>query len=298
MPRSGYCCGVTEALSRWARISAALPRLLGVADDRAQLQRQYRRLIRAELPRALTNGEIYVVYQPKLCLRAGCYDGVETLLRWQHPTLGEVDRGSIVEIAESGNHIHDISLWVLDRAVRDQRALAEAGTALGFHVNLSGKSLGNDAFIDRACALAVAAEGTIGFEITETAFIANPAAALANLNRLVDGGNRDLDRRLWLGPFVAGLSEGIARRRTQDRQAVRQRHDAEQPRPADRPFDDRSRPRAGHARRRRRGGKPGDAGAAACDGLRHGPGFLHQPGAAAGRARGLPRQHRPSAPLE
>ncbi len=138
----------------------------------------------------MTNGEIYVVYQPKLCLREGRYDGVETLLRWQHPTLGQVDRGSIVEIAESGSQIHDISLWVLDRAVRDQRALAAAGASLGFYVNLSGKSLGNDDFIDRACALAVAADGPIGFEITETAFIANPAAALANLNRLVAAGIR------------------------------------------------------------------------------------------------------------
>ncbi len=181
---------MTEPPAWWQRLAAHLPLRDPERSERERLQKQYRRLLEAELPRALTNGEIYVVYQPKFCLRDGRYDGVETLLRWQHPTLGEVDRGSVIETAERSRHIHDLSLWILDRAVRDQRALAATYGPLTFHVNLSGKSLGNDAFIDRACDLAVAADGPIGFEITETAFIANPTAALANLNRLVAAGIR------------------------------------------------------------------------------------------------------------
>lgn len=181
---------MTKISSYWQRLVAALPGSRPRADARARLQRQYRRLLETELPRALSNGEIYVVYQPKFCLREGRYEGVETLLRWQHPTLGEVDRGSIIETAESSSHIHDLSLWILERAVSDQNALAAAGTVLAFHVNLSGKSLGNDAFIDRARAIAATGSGPIGLEITETAFIADPKAALANLNRLVAAGVR------------------------------------------------------------------------------------------------------------
>ncbi len=147
--------------------------------------RQHRRLLQAELPRGLASGEIYLVYQPKFDLRAGRYDGVETLLRWQHPSLGQVDRGSIIDTAEASGQIHALSLWILERAIADQRLLSTRYGSLRFHVNISGKSLANDPFIERACAMISAASGAIGFEITETAFISNPPAALANLNRLV-----------------------------------------------------------------------------------------------------------------
>ena len=174
----------------WAALGERWPLIGAAPGERTQrrLQRQYRRLLQSELPRALASGEIYVVYQPKFGLRDGRYDGVETLLRWQHPSLGELDRSAVIETAERSGQIHALSLWILERAVDDQRSLLDRFGPLRFHVNISGKSLANDTFIDRACALATSAAGPIGFEITETAFIANPPAAQANLNRLVAAG--------------------------------------------------------------------------------------------------------------
>ena len=179
---------VSPSLYRRILDFTALVRIAANARIQVRRKRQYRRLLRGELPRAMTNGEIYVVYQPKLALREGCYDGVETLLRWRHPSLGEVDRGSVIEAAETSGQIHSLTLWILDRAICDQRTLADQLGKFRFHVNISGKSLGNDGFIDCACALASSAVGPIGFEITETAFIANPPAAMANLKRLVAAG--------------------------------------------------------------------------------------------------------------
>ena len=172
-----------------ARRIALLPAdAAGVERARQQRQRRHLRLLQGELDAALRNGEIYTVYQPKFCLQTGTYDGVETLLRWYHPGLGEIDRGSVISIAEESGQIHALSLWILERAIADQRLLADSNARIRFHVNVSGKSLGNDSFIDSACLLVLGAVGTIGFEITETAFIANPVAALANLTRLVDAG--------------------------------------------------------------------------------------------------------------
>ena len=171
-----------------ARLFEAALSLTGKADQQQRRKRQYRRLLGAELPRALTNGEVYLVYQPKLDLREGRYDGVETLLRWQHPSLGEVDRGSVIETAEESGQIHALSLWILERAIHDQRSLFERYGPLRFHINISGESLGRDDFIERACGLARNTAAAIGFEITETAFIANPPAAMANLKRLVAAG--------------------------------------------------------------------------------------------------------------
>ncbi len=176
----------------WARLIAAPLVRRGGAGER-QLRRrqaQHRRLLAAELPKALHNGEIYLVYQPKFDLREGRYDGVEALLRWNHPSLGEVDRGSVIATAEASGQIHAMSVWILERAIRDQRSLVARSGPLRFHINISGKSLGEDDFIQHVCTLAQGAAAEIGFEITETAFIANPPAAMANLNRLVAAGIR------------------------------------------------------------------------------------------------------------
>nr|WP_295663250.1 EAL domain-containing protein [Polymorphobacter sp.] len=181
-----------------AVIGRAFGRFVGSSDirpDAAERLRRRRarshaRLLRGELDCALKNGEIYLVYQPKLCLRRGVYDGVEALIRWQHPNLGEIDRGSVITIVEDSGQIHALTLWVLGQAIIDQRHLLKHGIDLRFHVNLSGKSLGNDAFIAEVSAVVKTASGIIGFEITETAFIDHPKAALLNFNRLAADGVR------------------------------------------------------------------------------------------------------------
>lgn len=172
----------------WARLTGTRP-----AADRAERVRvrdlqRHRRVLQSALPRALGSGEIYTVYQPKLNLRDGTYEGVETLLRWRHPALGDVDPGSVIAVAEASGQIQALSLWVLEQAVADQQRLQPIRGSVRFHVNVSGRSLSDDAFIGRACEIVAAASGAIGFEITETAFIANPPAAMANLHRLVAAG--------------------------------------------------------------------------------------------------------------
>lgn len=155
---------------------------------RERRHREHRRLFEAELDQAMRNDEIYIAYQPKLCLRRGIYDGAEALIRWRHPNLGEVDRTSVITLAEESGQIHELTIWILGTVVADQRRLIRQRIELPFHVNISGRSLSSDAFIDRACALATTASGVIGFEITETALIDNPPAALANLRRLAAAG--------------------------------------------------------------------------------------------------------------
>ncbi len=162
----------------------------GPETARRRRARDYRRLLRSELDGAFASGEIYLVYQPKLCLRRGIYDGVEALIRWQHPNLGEVDRTSVITLAEETGQIHALTLWIIGTAIADQRQLLKRGIDLCFNINMSGKSLGSDTFITEVCALAATASGVIGFEITETAFIDNPKAALANFRRLSASGIR------------------------------------------------------------------------------------------------------------
>jgi len=146
-----------------------------------------RRLLR-DLPRALTSGAIFLAYQPKLRLRTGAIEAVEALVRWQHPKFGPIDREVLIPLIETHGHIRELTLWVLRRALADQRRLAGRGHPLGIYINISAGLLIDSAFVREVCELTDRRLGRIGLEITETVLIENSALALANLRQLSDHG--------------------------------------------------------------------------------------------------------------
>lgn len=146
-----------------------------------------RRLFRG-LSAALANGEIFLVYQPKLRLRTGEIDGVEALVRWQHPTLGTISRKSLIPLAEQRGHIHELTIWVLRQAITDQLRVAAAGQQVQVSINVSASLLTDETFVRDVCALVGPHPGSIGLEITETAFIESSPTALINLERMIAHG--------------------------------------------------------------------------------------------------------------
>lgn len=146
-----------------------------------------RRLFRG-LPAALANGEIYLVYQPKLRLRTSEVDGVEALVRWEHPTLGTISRKSLIPLAEKRGHIHELTVWVLRQAIADQLRLSAAGQQIQVSINVSASLLTDETFVRDVCTLVGPHPGAIGLEITETAFIESSPTALTNLERMIGHG--------------------------------------------------------------------------------------------------------------
>ena len=137
----------------------------------------------ADLARAIPGDELLLVYQPKVHLRRREITSLEALIRWRHPTRGLILPGDFIPLAEETGEIAAMTLWVLGRVVADQRELRANGHDLTVYINVAGVLLTDAAFIERACA-AIAASGVpIGFEITETSVIRDPAAAIGNLNR-------------------------------------------------------------------------------------------------------------------
>jgi EAL domain-containing protein (putative c-di-GMP-specific phosphodiesterase class I) len=141
-----------------------------------------------ELRSALAAGEVTLAHQPKYDLRRRTVSGVESLVRWTHPVHGPVSPAAFVAMAEETGDIAALTDYVLTRALAEQGALAAAGHALTFSVNLSGKLVGDDAFMDSVLERADGAGGLLCLEITETAVIERPEAALANLARCADAG--------------------------------------------------------------------------------------------------------------
>jgi diguanylate cyclase (GGDEF)-like protein/PAS domain S-box-containing protein len=95
-------------------------------------------LLENELRRALARGQLQLHYQPQSSLRTGKVLGVEALLRWRHPELGQVSPADFIPVAESSGQILSIGQWVLETAVAQARQWQEMGlTNLCVAVNVS-----------------------------------------------------------------------------------------------------------------------------------------------------------------
>ncbi len=73
-----------------------------------------------ELRHAIANRELALVYQPQVDLKTGVLHGTETLLRWQHREFGAVSPSEFIPLAERAGLIHEIGMWVLESACRQQ----------------------------------------------------------------------------------------------------------------------------------------------------------------------------------
>jgi diguanylate cyclase (GGDEF)-like protein len=84
------------------------------ADRNARQAARY--ALAADLPDALDRHEFSLVYQPLVTLTDQRLIGVEALLRWQHPLLGELTPDSFITLAEETGIIVPLGRWVLEQA--------------------------------------------------------------------------------------------------------------------------------------------------------------------------------------
>lgn len=178
-----------------------------VAREELRATSRRRSLLQRELVGALERGEFLLHYQPIFDLTDLTIEGVEALLRWNHPDLGTVSPGEFVPLAESTGLIVPIGAWVLQEACRQVaqwNARFPSDVPLHVSINVSAHQLAH-ANLSREVALAMAvsgtAEGTLTVELTEAALMANRAVAQSTLADL-----RELGVRLALDDFGTGSS--------------------------------------------------------------------------------------------
>lgn len=148
-------------------------------------------MVRAELQRAIDEGELELHYQPKVELATGRVREVEALVRWNHPLRGLVPPAEFIPVAESSMLIHPLTRWVLSRALADQRAWRERGVDWPVSVNVSAHNIESPTFAAEVLELISAAAARpqdLVIELTETAIVLDSGIADETMARLAAGG--------------------------------------------------------------------------------------------------------------
>ncbi|HDR6415842.1 TPA: bifunctional diguanylate cyclase/phosphodiesterase, partial [Bacillus thuringiensis] len=107
--------------------------------DETLSQKVTRRLrLEQDLPNAIENNELFLLYQPQIDSKEGKVIGAEALIRWQHPELGLISPFEFIPIAEETAQIISIGKWTLQKACRQLKEWHSAGFSnLKMGINLS-----------------------------------------------------------------------------------------------------------------------------------------------------------------
>ena len=104
--------------------------------------------LRNSLYRAQERNEFVIEYQPQLDIRTRRIIGLEALIRWEHPTFGQIMPEKFLPVAEQAGLINPIGEWLLEVACRQTVAWGSLGTPLRIAVNLSVEQLRDPHIVD------------------------------------------------------------------------------------------------------------------------------------------------------
>ncbi|AXK73259.1 EAL domain-containing protein [Lysobacter sp. TY2-98] len=186
-----------DAATLLRRADVALIAALGadepvaIYDAATDPHRPERLSLMGDLQRALGGDALALHFQPKLHLASGRIDGAEGLVRWSHPERGPLAPDVFVGLAEETGNIRRLTRWVLDAGIAQASRWQSAGRAVRVALNVSARDL-EDAELPRRIATLLAthhlAADRVVLEITESALMRDPEAALPVLHRLADQG--------------------------------------------------------------------------------------------------------------
>ena len=154
---------------------------------------------------AVDNGEIFLVYQPKVDVASNRINGAEALVRWQHPEFGLISPVNFIPLAENSGMIVSIGEWVL----RESCMQAKRWHDLGFvdfkiAVNVSIRQLHERDFLEtvkQALAESALPPDALIIELTENMIMENAGTNVVKLRSL-----KSLGVQISIDDFGTGYS--------------------------------------------------------------------------------------------
>ena len=165
---------------------------------------QSRMELEMDLREALAKKEFFLAYQPTIDLSDMSPNGVEALIRWEHPTRGVVQPDDFIPLLEETGLITEIGKWVLEEACAQGAAWRRSGYPIGIAVNVSGRQLDTDQLVlDVAEALSNSGldPEALTIEITETTLMRNIEETASRLAQV-----KELGVRIAIDDFGTGYS--------------------------------------------------------------------------------------------
>jgi diguanylate cyclase (GGDEF)-like protein len=163
-----------------------------------------RGVLEVELNTALQDEQLSVLYQPIFDLAAHRVVWLEALLRWEHPTKGEVPPADFIPLAEESGLIVPIGRWVLEEACTQAASWNVAGHRAGVAVKVSPAQLHRDGFatdVRRALQQSGLTPSLLALEIAETTVMLDKEAASRRMEEL-----RQLGVRIAIDDFGSGYA--------------------------------------------------------------------------------------------
>ncbi|HUB15008.1 MAG TPA: EAL domain-containing protein [Acetobacteraceae bacterium] len=162
-----------------------------IYDPAADPYRPERLSLMSDLRRGLLANEFSLLFQPKLHIPTGAITGAEALVRWHHPRRGLVPPDGFIGLAEETGNIRHLTRWALRAGVAQAARWRDAGLCLRIAINLSVRDLTDarlPAEVTRLLAEHDLDSRAISLEVTESAVMADPDAAMAVLRGLAAQG--------------------------------------------------------------------------------------------------------------
>jgi diguanylate cyclase (GGDEF)-like protein len=167
-----------------------------------------RSMLVEDLRSAVAAGQLTLRYHPVIDVRTRAVVAFEALLRWNHPTRGELSPLLFVPLAEESGAIQQIGDWVLREACAELRRMQQEvlprDSSMTVSVNLSAVQLHSAGLVERVQAI-LAETGLeprrLVLELTESVLVDDVEEAVQVLGRL-----RSIGVRLALDDFGAGYS--------------------------------------------------------------------------------------------
>ena len=163
-----------------------------------------RRQLIQQLRTAILEGQLVLHYQPKIDLRTAQIEGVEALVRWNHPARGLLYPDKFIPEAERYGLMRGLTTAVLTLALDQARQWRDAGFPTPVAVNVSASNLADPELPAQVKAMLDSRDldgSTLVVEVTETTLMKDTARALSVLQAL-----RALNVRISIDDYGTGYS--------------------------------------------------------------------------------------------